>query len=322
MTVNLREAAEPRDITAMQHLASRLWPRGPHPGGLGWAAAIGQLGGRIVLAEDDRSTAAGDLAEGPGLSGWAAVNQPGELLAQVDRATPDVAATLIEWLLDVAEGPLVTIDVANDDQPLLDAVVGAGFQLSPDCIEDELGRLSGPTIGLRRAVIDAPPQLDNGYRIRNIEPDEDAARVDVHRAAWQPAQLPWHPDHRPAIDPAASSSFFLEHYDRVRRTWLYDPAFDLVVQGADGSLAACCIAWFDPATGWAEIEPLGVTPEHRNRGLAGALCLEVAARVGAAGGREVFINTGPSREYPAPAGAYLKAGFRPFARSRRYQIDR
>ncbi len=52
----------------MQPLASRLWPGGLHPGSLGWAAAIGQLADRIVLAGD------GDLA------GWAGIG-PGRLQA-------------------------------------------------------------------------------------------------------------------------------------------------------------------------------------------------------------------------------------------------
>jgi hypothetical protein len=34
----------------VQRLASRLWPRGPHPGDLGWAIAIAHLANRVVLA--------------------------------------------------------------------------------------------------------------------------------------------------------------------------------------------------------------------------------------------------------------------------------
>jgi predicted GNAT family acetyltransferase len=93
-----------------------------------------------------------------------------------------------------------------------------------------------------------------------------------------------------------------------------------VVEASDGSLVACCIAWFDPATGVAAIEPLGVVPEHRGRGLAGALCLAVATRVTDLGGLEVFINTGPRSEYPAPARAYAKVGFDRFSRGRSYDL--
>ena len=91
-----------------------------------------------------------------------------------------------------------------------------------------------------------------------------------------------------------------------------------MVETPAGDLAGSCIAWYDSATGWAEIEPLGIVPAHRRRGLAVALCLEVARRVSELGGRELFINTGPRDDYPAPAGAYAKAGFVSVSRGRRY----
>lgn len=93
---------------------------------------------------------------------------------------------------------------------------------------------------------------------------------------------------------------------------MYDPAFDLVVEAPDGALAACCIGWFDAATGWTEIEPLGVAPEHRRLDLASALCAVVATRTASAGGHHVFINTGSSDSYPGPCRAYHAAGFNPF----------
>jgi hypothetical protein len=38
------------DTTAMQQLAGRLWPRGLHPGGVGWEAAVEQLPDETALA--------------------------------------------------------------------------------------------------------------------------------------------------------------------------------------------------------------------------------------------------------------------------------
>jgi GNAT superfamily N-acetyltransferase len=99
---------------------------------------------------------------------------------------------------------------------------------------------------------------------------------------------------------------------------LYEQDLDLVVEAPDGTLAACCIAWWDPAAGCAEIEPLGVAPDHRRRGLATAMCKEVAARVAALGGNQVFINTGPRPDYPAPAATYLAAGFEVVGRGHIY----
>lgn len=117
------------------------------------------------------------------------------------------------------------------------------------------------------------------------------------------------------MDEAWSSSFTLETYRNVQSTNLYDIGLDLVAVAPDGTLAGCCIGWFDPATGWAEIEPLGVVPGHRRRGLAVAMCAEIARRVSLSEGQHVFINTGASDTYPAPCQAYTKAGFVPFIRS-------
>lgn len=72
------------DTLAMQALASRCWPGGLHPGGLGWSQATDQLAAEIVLV---------DGADG-GLQGWAGVTQPGSLVLQLRRRPLDaVTAT-------------------------------------------------------------------------------------------------------------------------------------------------------------------------------------------------------------------------------------
>ena len=110
----------------------------------------------------------------------------------------------------------------------------------------------------------------------------------------------------------------------MRRAWRYDPELDLVAVSDhdDGRFAACCIAWFDPSIGVAEIEPLGVAPEHRRHGLAVALCLEVANQVAARGGTHVYINAQPQPGYPAPSSAYFAAGFELVERATTYAAPR
>jgi ribosomal protein S18 acetylase RimI-like enzyme len=189
------------------------------------------------------------------------------------------------------------IEVYDGDDTMAGALQRAGFVVGG----------APRSVGLFRPAEAANVTAPAGYRLRAVREDEFDARVAVHRAAWRPASLPWADDR--VLDPDATSSFNAEAYETVRNTWLYDPELDLVAEAADGSLAACCIVWLDPAIGVAEIEPMGVAPEHRNRGLAVALCLTAAARVAERGGTELFINTGARPEYPAPAGAYMKAGF-------------
>ena len=274
---------EPHEL---QTLARRRWPLGRHPGGLGWELATEQL--PEVLAIRRR--------EDGSVSGWVGVERPGTLTVE---AQPEAAEELLALALAEVTGDVLTIEVATDDLALRAAVTDRGF------VADR------PWMGMwRRASIDdRPVEVGRGCTIRAMHADEDHARVDVHRRAWRPAELPWHPDHRPAVPGDAESSFDLAGFRRARATWGYERELDLVVEAPDGELVGCCTAWFDAALGVAEIEPLGIVPSHRRRGLAGALCLEVSARVAERGGREVFLNVGPRVEYPANHGAYAKAGF-------------
>jgi GNAT superfamily N-acetyltransferase len=283
------------DTKAVQRLASRLWPHGSHPGGLGWEAATDQLPAEKVLAEDDA------------IVGWAGVTG-GELIVQADPASRAVAAALLDWAIAAAREVDLTVQVPDGAEMLRTVVTEAGFVLRPD---------TEPLVGMFRRASREGPRLPGGYRVRGIGDAEATERVRVHRAAWRPATMPW-PAGTAPVSADATSRFTAAHFEQVRRTWLYDPALDLVIEAPDGSLAACCTAWWDPAISCAEIEPLGVVPEHRRKGLASALCMEVAAQIAARGGDQVFINVGPRRDYPAPAATYVTVGFAAIPRGRVY----
>jgi ribosomal protein S18 acetylase RimI-like enzyme len=233
------------------------------------------------------------LRDGHTVIGWAARggHDDAERMLQADPARPDAIAKLISW---IGDGYL---EVFDGDDVVAAALIASGF--AP--------RADGRSVGMFRSTDLATAPPPEGYTMRAVRDDERDGRVAVHRAAWKPATLPY-ADGR-AADPNAESSFTTAAYDAVRATWLYDPGLDLVAEAPDGSLAGCCILWLDPATGVAELEPMGVAPEHRNRGVAVALCHEASRCVSERGGTEIFINTGPRDEYPAPAGAYRKAGF-------------
>jgi len=281
--------ARPDDVAGMQQLASRLWPSGWHPGGLGWGLTRQALADSLVVAVDDG---------GPGpIVGFA--GRGGDEITHVDRDRDDVADALVAWLLEVdGRAPITVWDGAD---ALARAVSRAGLEPA--------GRepWSGLFLDVARAR-DDPRRSVDGYTIRPVGPEETAARVDVHRSAWKPSSIP-HTDGR-SVDPDAESSFTSSVYEAVRCAWLYDQGFDLVaVADDDAQFGACCIAWFDPATRVCEIEPMGVAPEHRRRGLAVALCLEVAHLTAARGGTHVYINAQPSPDYVAPSAAYFAAGF-------------
>jgi GNAT superfamily N-acetyltransferase len=287
--MKVRSWAGLTDTAAMQQLASRRWPHGPHAGGVGWAAAIGQLADQIAVVDGGASG---------GVTGWAGLTG-GELLLQTDPAFPAAAQLLVDWAVQATAAAGLTVTVYDGDDAARPALAGAGFGPQPD---------AAPVLAMFRDASPVGPKLPDGYRVRSVRDDELAARVAAHRAAWRPATLPW-PDGTAPVSPDLTSRFTAEHYEQVRRTWLYDQSRDLVVEAPDGTLAACCIAWWDPAARCAEIEPLGVLPGHRRLGLATAMCMAVAAQVAALGGDQVFINTAPRADYPAPAATYLAAGF-------------
>ena len=122
----------------------------------------------------------------------------------------------------------------------------------------------------------------------------------------------------PAFSTDAASSFDAAKLAAVQAADGYRADLHVVVGAPDGSLAASCIAWFDPPTGVAAIEPLGVRAEHRNRGLAGAMCLHAARLVRDAGGHELVIHPRGDAAYPAPRNAYRRVGFEPVGRASLY----
>ena len=288
--------AEPGDKSGMQRLASRLWPSGWHPGGLAWGLARDSLAESIVIAVDDDGTIVGFAGRG------------GDEITHVEKDRDDVADALATWLLEVDDpAPIAVWDGAD---ALARAATRAGLE--------PVGRepWSGMLLDVA-AVRDNPRRRVDGYSIRPVGSNETAARIEVHRAAWKPSSIPFI-DGR-SVDPAAESSFTVDAYNSVRSAWLYDGSLDLVAVGDDnGRFGACCIAWFDQAIGVCEIEPLGVAPADRRRGLAVALCLQVATIIGERGGASVYVNTQPKPGYVAASSTYLAAGFNLVERATTY----
>lgn len=144
---------------------------------------------------------------------------------------------------------------------------------------------------LSRSLTELPaPEIPTGFMIRPLAGE---AEVEAY-AALQ----------RAAFD---STNMTAAWRGRTLRSPLYNPDLDLVAVAPDGRLVGFCIWWFDPKSGIAQIEPLGVHPDFQRLGLSQALMLEGLRRVTAHGAKTARVETYSFSE-PALA-AYKAAGF-------------
>jgi ribosomal protein S18 acetylase RimI-like enzyme len=209
-------------------------------------------------------------------------------------------------LLDDLDGLVVAVD--RRDVVLQRVLLDRGYRERADAPFD---------LDLRRSTdVAIHVHAPDGYLVRPARPDDDL--VAVHRASWRPADLPFAPGHAPTVGPDAASSLSADVLAAVQAHPGYDRDLHLVVEDPERELVASCIVWLDRETRSAAIEPLGVVPEHRNRGLARSMCLHAAAAVHDHGGREVVIHPRGDDAYPAPRAAYRGAGFVDVGRTTSY----
>ncbi len=228
-----------------------------HPGGLQWLLRrLGRETFRVLRWED-----------GDALAGFT-VEDDGYVMIQATGPSLDQHLAL----LDQAEAHLrrrdqaaTEVSVWDDDLELLAALAPRGYELSGTYGHE-----------LVCEVVDEPsaPRLSAGFSMRWLEPQLDEVYVELHRAAWS--------THAPST------------YDRhMHASVTAMPDFERelvsIIAAPDGTLAAYCIAWFDPRTQTVEIEPLGTHPEYRNLGLGRAIVQEVLRRSAARGARSVLV---------------------------------
>lgn len=103
--------------------------------------------------------------------------------------------------------------------------------------------------------------------------------------------------------------------ERLGRCSLYDPALDLAVETADGSVAGYSLYWFDPTTGVGLVEPVRVEDEHQRRGLGRAMLAAGIERLAERGARRVKI----SYETEAAGALYRGVGFEPTSTTTWYE---
>jgi RimJ/RimL family protein N-acetyltransferase len=284
-----RDFVGPDDLVAMQAMASRLWsPRSRfHPGQLAWSRYYRPVD-PFGLDEGEAISIWSDGGETVGF-GWA--EAPDWLELQVDPAHPEVADELVEWFEEVSDAEQQSALVMEGDVAE-QALAAAGFAPEED----------GPfMVHHVMDLADLPPlPALEGYGMRAVEAGEARARAAVHAAAWS--------DVAPSrVDERA--------YTQLMAAWPYRADLDWVVTDAAGDLVASALVWLDPATGAGLVEPVGCVPEHRGRGLAGAVTLAALHALRSVGGTVAQVTPRGDDGYPGPQRLYRSLGFHPTART-------
>lgn len=136
------------------------------------------------------------------------------------------------------------------------------------------------------------PSIPSGYTIRTARGiHEAAALAGIHAASF-------------------GSTWTPETYRKVMESPGYAADRELVVEAADGTLAAFTVTWYDRVNRTGLFEPVGTHPDHRRRGLGRALLLFAMRRMATEGMRHAMVvNEGRNL---ASAGLYQSVGFAPW----------
>jgi ribosomal protein S18 acetylase RimI-like enzyme len=228
-----------------------------HPGGLQWLLRrLGRATFEVVRWMD-----------GGALAGFG-VDDSGYVMLQGTASGLDQHLMLLgraeAHLRQRGQGQ-IEISIWDDDRELLAEVRSLGYEPSGTHGDELVHELVGaPTAAT----------LPDGFSMRWLEPELDDAYVELHRAAWS-TRVP-------------------SEYDRRQHAIVTSmPDFERslvpIIAAPDGTLAAYCIAWFDPRSQTVEIEPLGTHPEYRRLGLARAIVQEVLRRSAARSAKSVLV---------------------------------
>jgi mycothiol synthase len=152
-----------------------------------------------------------------------------------------------------------------------------------------------PPYVINRALIAdiATAEIPDGYSIRPVAGVEEAAAVAALHAAAFPG-----------------AGWTTELYRYVMTSPGYDPGRELVVEAADGELAAFAVTWYDHLNRTGMLEGVGAHPDHRQRGLGRAVVRFAAHHMANAGMKYAMVAHFESNT--ASGALYRSAGFEPW----------
>ncbi len=269
MTITRRPFHSEADMPRLLELVHAMPATCPHVLDLAW-----RISG--PMSENERDAACWEDGSGR-LVGFAAWQTPWAMLDFFILPGPTqqaVETELFAWAdarfreRDEERGyPLPYWTSARDDDHARRQLLNArGFLLDDD--EDSYILFQHP-LGDLAAV----PALSDGFTLRPLAGEQEtAAYSELHRVTFE------------------STSMTPQWRARTLRMPRYRPELDLVIVAPDGALAAFCVGWFDAERQLAHVEPIGVHPRFRRRGLARVVLLEMLHRFKAHGATSAFTE--------------------------------
>lgn len=293
-------AGEP-DLVAMQQMCSRVWSPTArfHPGQLAWnhysrAAVPGVLGdGEAVSVWRGADQDASQVVA----FGWAEAADWLEVALDEDRDdAAELASQVIAWYTAWTDSPTQNV-LTMEGSALAEPLIAAGFS------SDES---NADAMYLRHLLLDLA-RLDSGagagidaYDLRPVQVQDIPARAECHDLAWSDF---------------GDSGVTAHSYRLLTESPLYRYDLDWVAVSPSGELAASALAWLDEATGVGLLEPVGVVPAHRGRGLSEAVSRAALHQLQRLGARTALVTARGDEGYPGPRKLYARLGFQPGART-------
>ena len=236
---------------------------------------------------------------GGSLLAWAAMQTP---FWTIDQAChPDAGEELRRQIWAWADGrarailgtpsghPMWFVNVFADQAERMRDLEEAGFACQANVGEDSWSKV------LMRRAADRPAAAPTRPADVAIRPLAGSAEVEAYVAL-----------HRAVFE---SKSMTAEWRARTLRRPEYLSDLDLVAVAPDGRLVAFCVGWLDKSAEEArgQIEPLGVHPDWRSRGVGRAILSEAVQRLMLHDARRIYVETDNYRD--AALELYESLGF-------------
>jgi ribosomal protein S18 acetylase RimI-like enzyme len=249
------------------------------PGDVAWQLK-GQYEARLplYLARRGDDAMAVLLFEGPGVA-----------LLEIHPEAEDEADAALAFAEGKARSPALSLTVFDKDERRQAVLAARGYQRE------------GPAgVQMEQTLADpiGPPVLPEGFAIRDsvgVDPDR---RSKAHRDPWSAL------DH---MDIHGESGFSTALYQSLATSPVYEPAFDLLIEGPDGDYVANLVAWPDRDAKVGHFEPVGVSPAVRGRRFTAILMQEAMRRMQAVGVTKAEVGT--AHFNTSAIKAYEAAGF-------------